>query len=159
MKKRTKRLLMVIGISPLAVAFLWCLSMLWAAGAFKAITVKFRLDNLLHHTDYRALLDACRLLMKEGYRGQYNVEWPNRDPEVDRFPKAILALKPTYVSVQDDGRVVIEMWGGMSHYGVVAYAEDFKEPSEGYVFGNKKLIDGLWFYSDFIDLREAHKQR
>ena len=56
------------------------------------------------------------------------------------------------IVVLDDGRVRIEMLGGQSHYGVVAYAEDFKEPYEDFIPGHKKLIDGLWFYSDFIDL-------
>lgn len=80
--------------------------------------------------------------------------WPDKHPDVEKFPKEIRRLKPTYVYVDDNGRVVIEMWGGMSHYGVVAHAKDFQEPYEAYVPGNKKLIDGLWFYSDFIDLNQ-----
>jgi hypothetical protein len=152
MKKRNK-ILIYIGISPLVVAgLLYCFAFLSAAGLFKALTLKPRLDNLLYHTDHQALLTACRMLMNEGYRGQYNIGWPDKHPDVEKFPKEILALKATYVRVLDDGRVFIEMWGGMSHYGVVAYAEDYKEPFEGYKLGNKKLIDGLWFHSDFIDL-------
>lgn len=90
--------------------------------------------------------------MKEGYKGKYKIAWPYKHPDAEKFPKEILALKPSYISVLDDGRLFIEMLGGQSHYGVVAYAEDFKEPYEGFKPGNKKLIDGLWFYSDFIDL-------
>lgn len=154
MKKRTK-ILIYIGISPLVVAGLfYVLMILWGAGAFKALTLKHRLDNILYHTDHQALLVACRMLIKEGYRGQYNIGWPDKHPDVEKFPKEILALKATYVHVYDDGRVIIEMWGGMSHYGVVAYAEDFKEPYKGFTPGHKKLIDGLLFYSDFIKLKE-----
>lgn len=152
MKKRNK-ILIYIRISPLVVTgLLYCFVYLSAAGLFKALTLKPRLDNLLHHTDHKALLAACRLLIKEGYEVQYNIGWPDKHPNVEKFPKEILALKATYVHVHDDSRVIIEMWGGMSHYGVVAYAEDFKEPYKDFIPGNKKLIDGLWFYSDFIDL-------
>lgn len=129
--------------------------MLVGAGALKALTFRSRLNTLLYQTDHQALLTACRKLIDEGHRDQYNMGWPDKHPDADKFPKEILRLKPTYVYVHDDGRVVIEMWGGMSHYGVVAHAEDFQQPYEGYVPGNKKLIDGLWFYSDFIDLNQG----
>ena len=156
MKKRTKTLI-YIGISPLVVAgLLYVLMFLAACGVFRAITLKFDLDRLLHHTDHQALLAACRSVMKEGYRGDYQIAWPDKHPDAEKLPKEILALKPSYISVLDEGRVIIEMWGGMSHWGVVAYAEDFKEPYEDYTPGNKKLIDGLWFYSDFIDLNEEN---
>lgn len=90
--------------------------------------------------------------MKDEYVGEYDLRGANKHPHVDKLPKEVLALKPQRVTVYDDGRVGIEMLGGMSHWGLVAYAEDFKEPYEDYIPGNKKLIDGLWFYSDFIDL-------
>ena len=92
--------------------------------------------------------------MKEGYKGEYMLKGSNKHPDADKLPKEILKLKPTSVNIFDDGRVTIEMWGGMSHFGVVALSEDFKEPYEDFTPGQKKLIDGLWFYSDFIDLNE-----
>ena len=145
MKKRTKTLVYIgIVIAGLFSAILF----LGAGGVFRPITLRFRLDKLLHHTDHQALLAACRTLMKEGYRGQYLTSWPNRHPDVEKFPKEILALKPTYVWVHEDGRVRIEFLGGMSHNGVVAYAEDFKKPYENFKGGHLKLIDGLWIYSD-----------
>lgn len=154
MRKRIK-ILIVIGISVLVLAVLYhFLLVLLGAGAFRALTFKSDLDNLLHQTDHQALLVACRTLMKEGYKGKYKIAWPDKHPDAEKFPKEILTLKPSYIYVHDDGRVQIEMWGGMSHFGVVAHSEDFKEPYEGYTPGNKKLIDGLWFYSDFINLNE-----
>ncbi|MHC4173900.1 MAG: hypothetical protein ACYTBX_15975 [Planctomycetota bacterium] len=157
MKKRTKiKILIVIGLSALALAVLYhMLLVLLGAGAFRALTLKSDLDTLLHKTDHQALLAACRVVMKEGYRGDYKITWPDTHPDAEKLPKEILRLGPTYISVFDEGRVKIEMWGGMSHFGVVAYAEDFKEPYKDFKGGNKKLIDGLWFYSDFIDLNEG----
>jgi hypothetical protein len=147
MKKRTKYniivgFLIVGGLCGL-------LLVLTSVGLFKAITLKPRLDNLLYHTDHEALLVACRTLIKEGYRGKYHLLWPDKHPDAQHLPKEILALRPSYIVVYDD-HLKIEMWGGMSHYGVTAYAENFE--SEQQLLGNKKLIEGLWFYSDFIDL-------
>lgn len=149
MKKRTK-ILVIIGISALVVTVLF--HFLVTTGLFRIFTLKPRLDTLLYKTDHQALLVACRLLIKEGYEGKYMNAWPDKHPDVEKFPKEILALKPSYIVVLDDGRVRIEILGGQSHYGVVAYAEDFKEPYKDFIPGNKKLIDGLWFYSDFIEL-------
>lgn len=158
MKKGTKiKIVIVITIIALIMAALYQGFLLWlGAGVFRAFTLRPRLDNLLYHTDHQTLLTACRTLMKEGYIGKYKIKWPDKHPDVDKLPKEILALKPSYIDVWEDGRVCIEMWGGMSHYGVWAYAEDFNEPYEGFYYGNKKLIDSLWFYSDFIDLNEGN---
>jgi hypothetical protein len=150
MKKHTK-ILIYIGISSLVVAILFFF--LWITGVSRVFTLKPRLDNLLYHTDHQALLAACRSLMKEGYKGKYQIVWPDKHPDTEKFPKEILALKPSFITVYE-GRMFIEMLGGQSFYGVVAYAEDFKEQGKGFHYGNKKLIDGLWFYSDFIDLNE-----
>ncbi len=155
--KKHKKILIIIVLSALVLAALYdFFLLLLGAGAFRILTLKSDLDNLLHHTDHQALLAACRLVMREGYRGKYKITWPDKHPDAEKLPKEILTLGPTYVRVLDDKRVRIEMWGGMSHFGVVAYAEDFKEPYEGFKGGNKELIDGLWFYSDFIDLNEGN---
>jgi hypothetical protein len=90
---------------------------------------------------------------------KYDCKWPDKDPEVKNFPEIILQLKPTYVWIHDEGYVDIELFGGMSHYGVIAYAEDFNEPYEKFNYGNKKLIDGLWFQSDFIDLSNVDLEK
>jgi hypothetical protein len=129
------------------------------AGFLEIFTFRPRLNNLLYKTNHQALLAACRKLMDEDYRGQYICHWPDRDPNVDNFSEIILQLKPTYLWFQDEGYVIIELFGGMSHYGVKAYAEDFNEPYEGFRYGNKKLIDGLWFESDFLDLSNVDLEK
>ena len=142
----------IIFKSSVAAALCCIIIIVATTGPCRIFTTKFYLDRLLHHTDHEALLVACRSIMKDDYIGEYDLRGSNKRPNAARLSKEILALKPQRVTVFDDGRVVIEMLGGMSHWGIVAHAEDFKEPYEDYKPGNKKLIDGLWFYSDFIDL-------
>jgi hypothetical protein len=149
MKRRTKRVIVFLLLPVVGYLLFYCLTTFYAGGLFHAITFGRRFNTLMHRTDYQALLAACRTLIDEGYRGKYVVHWINPHPDVKKFPKEILALKPTYVVVGDQ-RVHIELWGGMSHYGVNAYAEDFNEPDPEYYYGDKELIDGLWFYSDLI---------
>ena len=151
MKKRTKTLI-YIGISPLvAIGLLYCILILSSIGFFRIFTYRSDLNRILQ-TDHQALLIACRAIMKEGYRGEYKIAWPDKHPDWEMLPKEILALKPNYIRVENDDYVHIELWGGMSHIGVTAYAEDFKKPTKNFKYGNKKLIDGLWFRSDFVDL-------
>jgi hypothetical protein len=158
MSKR-KKILKRIGISALVAAGLYyCIMILIGAGFLEVFTFRSRFNNLIYKTDHHALLAACRKLMDEGYSGKYNIKI-DRKPEVDNFPEIILQLKPTYLWFQDEGYVIIELFGGMSHYGVRAYAEDFNEPYEGFRYGNKKLIDGLWFESDFIDLSNVDLEK
>jgi hypothetical protein len=40
------------------------------------------------------------------------------------------------------------MHGGFDHFGVYAYPEDFKEPHDSFRYGDRKLIDGLWYYDE-----------
>lgn len=70
-------------------------------------------------------------------------------PETSRFPKPILDLAPNYVNIDEDdcGRVMVEMLGGLSHFGVLAYTEDYQKASWA-VYGDKELIPGLWYYDD-----------
>ena len=76
----------------------------------------------------------------------YNFGSVDRHPDVDKFPKEIRDLKPVSVYVLDD-KVFIELLGGLSSCRLVAYSDDFNEP----IYGEKKLIDGLWLESDFMD--------
>ena len=48
--------------------------------------------------------------------------------------------------------MTIEMGDGFSGFGVKAYPESFKEPYSGFQYGNRKIIEGLWYYDDeYID--------
>ena len=151
---KNKRTVKTIVVSSMGVVLCCIILIVGRAGPCRMLTIKFDLDKLLHRTDHESLLVACRSIMKPEFVGTYLLTWPDKHPDADKLPKEILALKPQGVTVYDDGRVLITVMGGMSHWGVVAYSEDFKEPYEGHIRGNKKLIDGLWFCSDFIDLSE-----
>ncbi len=110
--------------------------------------------RLLCETDYVTLRDACRNISRQAKKGEiatgkYDIRG-NPAPEVSRFPKPILELAPSYIYIDenDSGRIFIEMLGGLLHFGVTAYSEDYNEPFIGFVYGDRKLIDGLWYNDD-----------
>ncbi len=114
---------------------------------------KQRKVRLLSETDHQALLEACRELSREVLAG--NLAAPNRyivrpEPvqEVSRFPQLILDLDPMFIETAIDGSVAVGMQGGFHHYGVSAYPENFEKPSQSFKYGDKKIIDGLWYYED-----------
>jgi hypothetical protein len=108
--------------------------------------------RLLCKTDHHALLDACRELSQRAARGElqhkkYFVY--ARGPEVSTFPRAILDLEPSTVTIDETGRVMIAVVGGLGgHFGVVAYPEGFEVSYPSFKCGDRKLIDGLWYYDD-----------
>jgi len=107
--------------------------------------------RLLYETNHQALLEACREISVRVVRGdlkpgRYSIR-RDPDPETSRFPQPILNLKPSYVFVDEDGWVKLEMFGGLGHFGVSAYPEDYKIPSYS-KYGDKELISGLWYYDD-----------
>jgi len=110
--------------------------------------------HLLCETDHEVLLEACRELSRQVAKGDLK---PGRywvrmhaDPETSKFPQPILNLAPTYVYIDENytGRVMLEMLGGLGHFGVQAYPEDYKKPYPTYQYGDKELIPGLWYYDD-----------
>lgn len=109
--------------------------------------------RLLSETDHQALLEACRKLSREIDQG--NLLAPYRylvgfepSPEIKRFPQVILDLEPLFVDTWLDGRIGVGMSGGIYHYGVMAYPENYKKPNNDFKFGDKKIIEGLWYYED-----------
>ena len=113
----------------LFIIFVLILSILFT---FRYLLNGFRV-SLLCKTDHHALLDACNKLSKQVAQGnlkpgEYEVRiYP--DPEVSKFPRPILDLSPSYVYIDenDSGRVMIEMLGGLGHFGVLAYTENLKK--------------------------------
>jgi hypothetical protein len=103
---------------------------------------------LLYRTDHATLLDECRKLIKESREGK----WPEEcyyvsfkpQPDSAKLPEIILNLNPTWVSIGNE-RVMIEMHGGLDHFGVRYFSKRFSEVEQ---YGNKKLLDGLWYYDD-----------
>ncbi|NQT02008.1 MAG: hypothetical protein HQ580_08300 [Planctomycetes bacterium] len=132
--------------------------------AFRYLLNGFRV-SFLCKTDHHALLEACNELSKRVAKGnlkpgEYTVRF-DPDPEVSKFPRPILELRPSYVYIDenDSGRVMIEMLGGLGHFGVLAYTEDFKKPYDTYSYGDKELIPRLWYYDDgYRDNPKYHKK-
>ncbi|UCC98850.1 MAG: hypothetical protein JSW66_02945 [Phycisphaerales bacterium] len=158
MKKSKRTVLKIFIASVIALAICLALYILLNLYVFVG-TVYFGPDTqemrarLLYHTDHQALLDACReisrrVVIGDLRPGTYNIR-VDPDPEASSFPQVILDLAPNYVYVDEgySGRVMLEMHGGLGHLGVQAYPEDYKSPSYS-KFGDKELIDGLWYYDD-----------
>ncbi len=126
----------------------------WALSEIVVVAnpVKRRQIRLLCKTDYQTLLDSSRELLKLVARGEikpgrYYLSGHRRLPVVPEFPQPILDLAPNYVYIQD-GYVKLEMHGGMDHLGVYAYPEDFEMLDTSFKYGNRELIEGLWYYDD-----------
>lgn len=118
--------------------------------SIKAHQVEQDQIRLLCKTNPQALLEACRELSKQVAAGElaprtYHVRSRKRLPEVSGFPKLILDLSPRSISIDEDERVMLQMGGGFANFGVSAYPEDYKEPYRNFVYGNRKIIDGLWY--------------
>lgn len=111
-----------------------------------------RAVRLLCETDHQALLTACREISRmvtdgELKKHEYRLRI-NPDPEISSFPQVIIDLEPTYIDIDPKGCVKIELYGGLDHYGVNAYTEDFKPPVSNFYYGGRELVPGLWYYDD-----------
>lgn len=120
--------------------------------------------RLLYKTDHQALLDACREL-SHGVRssslkpGMYPIR-SNPNQEIVQFPQVVLGLMPAYVDLHRDGMVIVAMMGGVSHFGVVFYPDDYEMSSpQARPLGHKQIIDGLWYYDDGYDEVSDWQQR
>ncbi|MBN1361789.1 MAG: hypothetical protein JW993_14430 [Sedimentisphaerales bacterium] len=140
---------LIIGVAVLVVlVFAWP-SVYFLAGPFGAWQARVR---LLSKTDHEALLKAGREILS-----QVHVEAdPNGHqrpgslpvPRDVKMPAAIKRLRPRRWAVDCAGYLTIEMHGGMDHFGVMIYPADFNEPYPQFAYGNRKLIDGLWYYDE-----------
>ncbi|MHC4694184.1 MAG: hypothetical protein ACYS67_15690 [Planctomycetota bacterium] len=150
MRKRNKIIIYtVIGIPLICIIFyplLMCVAVMYGF-YLQTRDVPQRQVLLLYETDHKALLEACRKVLKEAREGKWEYrQYPIRyipDPNTDKLPEPILRLNPTYIWIGKDS-MMIEMLGGLAHFGVTAFSEESEfEGLEG-----KKLLDGLWYYSD-----------
>lgn len=112
--------------------------------------------RLVHQTDHQALLEACRKVMQESGSGKWEQGRsysfrPDPDSKASGFPEAIRALNPSSIVIYDANFLFIEVMGGVPYHGVRAYSKDFEDP--GYR-GDKKLIEGLWYYDDGYGIEE-----
>jgi len=113
---------------------------------------------LLCKTDHQALLREGREILRQVPKDRLN---PQLDgirhvgdidvPSGVDIPQAIRDLKPHGCLVSLDGYLILEMHGGMDHFGVQIYPEDFKEPEEpggNFKYGDRELLPGLWYYDE-----------
>ena len=122
----------------------------WGSMIMEISKDRQRLVRLLSETDHQALLEACRKISKEVSAGnlapnRYHIR-RNPDPEVSRFPQLVLDVEPLYIDVSSDGRVSLEISGAFHHCGVTAYPENYEKSIENFTCGDKKIIEGLWYY-------------
>ncbi len=110
--------------------------------------------NLLCKSNYEVLLEDCRELLEivesgKLKSGKYNLRI-KPDPNISIFPKSLIDLHPTYIYIDEDynSYVMVEMLGGLEHFGITAYKKDFLQPFQDFHYGDKELISGLWYYDD-----------
>jgi hypothetical protein len=117
---------------------------------------------ILCDTDHQALLNAGREILSKIPKDRLNN--PHADggiyssslnvPKGIQIPQAIKDLKSSYVvcyEVNDSYLSIylsLEMHGGMDHFGVKIYPEDFKKPHDYFEYGDRELLPGLWYYDD-----------
>ena len=109
---------------------------------------------LLCNTDHQALLKAGREILNQIPKDRLN---PQPDgtklmgsfnvPEGIQIPQEIKDLRSGCV-IDYDGYLRMEMHGGMDHFGVKIYPEDFKEPDVYFTYGDRELLPGLWYYDE-----------
>lgn len=116
---------------------------------------------LLCETDHQALLKAGREILSqlpEDYlnTGGKRVAGILPIPKGVPIPKTIQNLRPHGVFVDYDGYLIIEMHGGMDHFGVRIYPEGYKEPEWHSKYVDRELLSGLWYYDEGYDHNPAY---
>jgi len=107
---------------------------------------------LLCKTDHKALLKAGREILshesvKKRLRDRHGVSGDFHIPREMQIPQAILVLQPRTVLISYDGYLIIEMHGGMDHFGVRIYPKGVNEPHPLF-HGGRKLLEGLVYYDE-----------
>lgn len=153
--KRVKIIILAVIVILVTCLFFYWLLILWPikmATTPDLAQIAKRQQILLYETDWAELLAGCRKVMREASEGkweykQYVVGTRRPDPDSGRFPPVLLRLNPTYIWIEEN-TIVVEMLGGMGHFGVQAYKENFQSPLADIPLGDKELIPGLWYYDD-----------
>jgi len=108
---------------------------------------------LLCKTDHQALLKAGREILSQLPEDYLNtaskrVAGNRFVPEGVGIPQAIQDIRPHTVLIDYDGYLTIEMHGGMDHFGVNIYPDDFRKPRLSFRYGDRELLPGLWYYDE-----------
>jgi hypothetical protein len=119
--------------------------------------------QLFFHTDYQALLEACRELSARLATGElearrYAVRPEDGQPWLE-LPPMIMQLDPSFVDLDDRGRVSIDLGRFISRFGVTAYPEDYEVPFASFTYGSRELIPGLWYYDPDYDLNAEYRKK
>jgi hypothetical protein len=69
-------------------------------------------------------------------------------PEEIRLHQIFLDIGPRKIVIHSDGYLLMEMHGGMDHFGFNIYPDYFREPYSDYKYGDRELVPGLWYYDD-----------
>ncbi len=75
------------------------------------------------------------------------------------MPEAIRNLRPHHILAATRGYLIIEMHGGMDHFGLYVYPEDYKAPDPDFTYGDRQLIPGLWYYDEGYHYNSDYDKR
>jgi hypothetical protein len=100
--------------------------------------------QLLCETDFPALLGACRELSRRVASGDLK-SGTYVTPDTTQFPEPIATLRPERVTISENG--VVDVLVGLNvlakyRFGAYAYPEGYANSP----LGDRKLIEGLWYY-------------
>ena len=123
---------------------------LWKEGIEDA---QSRRALLLCKTDHQVLLKAGREILRQLPEDYLNTGGDRfagvmHLPKEIQIPKAIRDIRPRGIFVDYDGYLMLEMHGGMDHFGVQIYPEDYEKPDRYFKYGDRELLPGLWYYDD-----------
>jgi hypothetical protein len=107
--------------------------------------------RLLVETNHRALLETCRELSRQVMNAEIR-DAVYKGTEALRLPEPIPALRPNRVTISRDGLVQIGMYTGWWPLGVRAYPEGYPEYPPPFKYGDRELLEGLWYYEDGYSL-------
>jgi len=139
-KRPVVRICVSIGAAICALSVAWFLSIhvFWFNWAYQAKKLTDQKQiQLLYQSDHEALRDAGRKILSDA--NTYTNEFMMKD----ELPETIRNLSPSHASILPGRQELwIEMGGGFFHFGFTIFPEGI----EGN--GLKKLIPGLWYYSE-----------
>jgi hypothetical protein len=115
----------------------------FAVGGYQASRM---VDRVLSRTDHEALLQAGRNVLRQLPRSENGALVSSRLPSREHLPQALRDLSARVIMLDPRGFLHVEMHGGMSHFGFNLYPEDFNEADPFFWYGDRKIIDGLWYY-------------
>ncbi len=106
--------------------------------------------RLLRDTDHHALLKAGREVLSQVAPRPFEIAGTGYFPiSADvPVPEVIRSLRPHAVLVASAGYLIVEMHGGMDHFGVYVYPEGHHAGAANDHCGDRKLTEGLWYYDD-----------